>query len=76
VTLNLNDLPAVSALAKAGSSLIYQMEPHDLIINYPVVSVRDSRRGTLVAYSSTTADFDSSLQEFATDFMSVGRGVK
>lgn len=76
MTPNLNDLPAVAALAKAGSSLIYQTEAHDLVINYPVVSVRDNKWGTLVAYSSTTADFDSSLQEFASDFMPAGRSVK
>lgn len=76
MTPNLNDLPAVLALARAGSSLIYQATAHDLIINYPVVSVRDNKRGTFVAYSSTTADFDSSLEEFRSDFMFADGGSK
>lgn len=32
------------------------------------ISVRDIKRGFLVAYSSTSADYDSSLEEFVGDY--------
>lgn len=46
----------------------YADDRHELRVSGPEISVRDSRTGQLVAYSSTRADRDSSLEEFVWDF--------
>lgn len=72
--IDLSDLSAVSKAAKSGSIMTFKSVPFDLVVRFPAVSVRDNRRRHLVAHSEMSADFDSSLEEFVSDFMPEGVG--
>lgn len=50
----------------------YSNSQYDMTIDGAEIKVRDKRTGLLVGYSSTKADFKSSLEEFAWDFFTQG----
>lgn len=65
---------AANICAIADETGRYADDRHELLASRtaPEVSVRDLWTGQLVAFSSTRADRDSSLEEFAWDFFASG----
>ena len=46
----------------------YADKKHTMVADGYVIWVRDNQTGINVAYSSTKADFEQSLEEFASDY--------
>lgn len=55
----------ISELDKTG---LCENAQHRMTVVGPEIKVIDIQTGTLVAYSSTRADFDASVEEFVWDF--------